>query len=270
EGEPLAPLDAAAAGDFEKAAAGQGRPGPAGDHRPCWTDCWQRAHEGGRPWGGEGAKEGGPAGNRRAVLCGEPAAVTGRRDCHGEDRAGRRLRPVWHGGGLLLMILLVVVVLLVIALVVAYTLLEKRSGYGAYYGLAKFTGSRLDIGPVDWAKLTRHATPNDALICPAGRCPNAKSDGQPKTYPVPPAELLARLRKTALAEPNTRELSGAPDNGARFLQHTRLMRFPDTVDVEIFPIGRGHKLRVYSRSLIGRKDFGVNRARVERWLAALD
>jgi uncharacterized protein (DUF1499 family) len=28
-------------------------------------------------------------------------------------------------------------------------------------------------------------------------------------------------------------------------------------------------LAIYSRSLIGHGDFGVNRARIERWLAAL-
>ena len=166
--------------------------------------------------------------------------------------------------------LAIIVALLVIIAAVAYSLVEKRPGYGAYYGLAKLTGSRLDIGPVDWARLTRHATPNDALVCPAGHCPNATSDSESKVYAVPPAELLARVRKIALAEPDTRELSGAPDNAARFLQHTRLMRFPDTIDVQAFPAGENRStLAVYSRSLLGRRDFGVNRARIARWLAAL-
>ena len=167
--------------------------------------------------------------------------------------------------------LLVVLVLLVIILGVVYTVLEKHPGYGAYYGLAKLTGARLDIAPVDWAKLMRHATPNDALVCPMGHCPNAKADNEPKVYAIPPAELLARLRKIALAEPDTRELPGAPSNGTRFLQHTRLMRFPDTIDVQVLPAGEnGSTFAIYSRSLIGRKDFGVNRARIKRWLAALD
>jgi len=170
-----------------------------------------------------------------------------------------------------MMTLFVIVVLLVIVVAAAFVLLEKRPGYGPYYGLAKLTGSRLDIGPVDWAKLTRHATPNDALVCPAGRCPNAKSDWESKTYSRPPTELLARLKTIALAEPDTRELPGAPNNGARFLQHTRVMHFPDTIDVEVFPAGDDQSmLAIYSRSLIGRKDFGVNRARITRWLAALD
>ena len=170
------------------------------------------------------------------------------------------------------MVTLTIIVLLLVAGAIGYLLLEKRPGYGAYYGLAKLTGSRLDIGPVDWATLRRHPTPNDTLVCPAGRCPNAKADREPKTYPVPPDELLTRLKRIALSEPGTSELPGAAnDRAARFLQHTRLMRFPDTIDAEVFPVGDNQStLAIYSRSLLGRKDFGVNRARVKRWLAALE
>ena len=165
----------------------------------------------------------------------------------------------------------VIVALLLVAGVVAYLLLEKRPGYGAWYGLAKLTGAPLDIGPVTWATLTRHRTPNDALVCPAGHCPNAQADREPKTYSMPPDELLARLRHIAQSDPDTRELPSASHRAARFLQLTRLMRFPDTIDAEVLPVGDNQStLAVYSRSLIGRKDFGVNRARVERWLAALD
>jgi uncharacterized protein (DUF1499 family) len=167
---------------------------------------------------------------------------------------------------------LVITALLAIAAAAAYGLIEKHPVYGVYYGLAKRTGSRLDIGPADWATLTRHGTPNDALVCPAGHCPNAKADEEPKVYPVPLSELLARVKQIALAEPDTRELPCEPhcDRAARFVQYTRLMRYPDTIDVEALPAGEGRStLAVYSRSLVGRKDFGVNRARLQRWLAAL-
>ena len=167
---------------------------------------------------------------------------------------------------------LAVIALLIVALAVAYALLEKHPVYGVYYGLAKRTGSRLDIGAVDWTTLTRHGTANDALVCPAGHCPNAKADEEPKVYPVPPSELLARLKQVALAEPDTRELPSEPhrDRTARFVQYTRLMRYPDTIDAEALPAGEGRStLALYSRSLVGRKDFGVNRARLRRWLTAL-
>ncbi len=165
-----------------------------------------------------------------------------------------------------------VVALLLAAGAIGYALLEKRPGYGAYYGLAKLTGSRLDIGSVDWAALTRHATPNDALVCPAAYCHNAKPDWEPKIYRMAPDELLARLKVVALAEPGTSELFDASDreSAARFLQRTRLMRFPDTIDMEVLRADAGSTLAIYSRSLLGRKDFGVNNARVARWLKALE
>jgi uncharacterized protein (DUF1499 family) len=166
---------------------------------------------------------------------------------------------------------LIVIGLLIIAAAIAYALLEKHPVYGVYYGIAKRAGSRLDIGPVDWATLTRHPT-NDALICPASHCPNAIADQQAKVYPLAPADLLARVKRVALAEPDTKELPGAPDRerGARFVQYTRLMRYPDTIDVDIIPAGEGRAtLALYSRSLVGRKDFGVNHARLTRWLAAV-
>jgi uncharacterized protein (DUF1499 family) len=167
---------------------------------------------------------------------------------------------------------LVIAVLLLAAGVVGYLLLEKRPGYGAYYGLAKLMGARLDIGPVDWTTLTRHATPNDALVCEVTLCPGAKPDWEPKRYAMSPGALLARLRHIALAEPDTVALSCEPDcdRAARFIQYTRLMRFPDTIDIEVFAADHKSTLAIYSRSLLGRRDFGVNRARVARWLTKLD
>jgi uncharacterized protein (DUF1499 family) len=166
--------------------------------------------------------------------------------------------------------LAVILVLLVGA--AGWLLLERRPGYGAWYGVARLTGSRLDIGRVDWATLTRHPTPNDALICPPGVCPQAKSDADARVYDVAPAALLARIKRAALAEPLTRELTCDPDCDriARILQLTRLMRYPDTVDIEVFPAGGGATLAIYSRSLVGHGDLGVNGKRIERWLAAAE
>jgi uncharacterized protein (DUF1499 family) len=166
---------------------------------------------------------------------------------------------------------LIVIAVVVAALAIAYLLLEKRPGYGVYYGIGKLTGSRLDIGPVNWTTLTRHKTPNDALVCPAGLCPKAKPDREPKTYGLSPDGLLARLKAVALAEPGTVEMPGTRnERRAHFIQYTRLMRYPDTIDVEVISAGENQStLAIYSRSLVGRKDFGVNRARIARWLEKL-
>ncbi len=169
--------------------------------------------------------------------------------------------------------ILIAVALLILAMAVAYLLLEKRPGYGAYYGLGKLSGARLDIGPVEWKSLTLRPSRNDALVAPPAFCPNAKPDIEPKHYAMPAAELLARLKTRAGAEPNVVEQPCEPncDRIARFIQYSRLMRYPDTIDVEVLPAGESlSTLAIYSRSLVGRKDFGVNHARVKRWLAKLD
>jgi len=167
--------------------------------------------------------------------------------------------------------LAIIVALLLVLCAIGYLLIEKRPGYGVYYGLAKLMGARLDIEPTDWARLKRRRTPNDALVCTPALCPNAAADEEPKIYSMTPAELLARMKTIALAEPNVTELACEPncDRTARCIQYSRGLRFPDTIDVEVFSAGAGSTLAIYSRSLVGRKDFGVNRARVRRCLTKL-
>lgn len=160
------------------------------------------------------------------------------------------------------------------ALIFAASRLETRPGFGVWYGIAKLTGARLDIGPTDFATLIRRASPNDALVCPPERCPHAKPDAVAPVYAMPPAQLLARLRRVALAEPGVEELPRGADSGGgalRLVQRSRLFRYPDTIDIEVFPAGAGGStLAIYSRSLVGYGDMGVNRARVTRWLAQID
>ncbi len=128
-----------------------------------------------------------------------------------------------------------------------------------------------DLGPVEFASLTRRSSPNDALACPADLCPKAKADLAPPTFDVPAERLRAIVAEVALAEPNT-ALVSTEDGGEqdRYVARTRLMRFPDTVDVRVIPQGEGRStLALYSRSQIGYSDLGANRERIERWLAAI-
>ena len=58
------------------------------------------------------------------------------------------------------------------------------------------------------------------------------------------------------------------------VQRTALLRFPDYIDVAIQPApggnGDGSTIAIYSRSRFGYSDLGVNRKRVEDWMAALE
>ena len=52
----------------------------------------------------------------------------------------------------------------------------------------------------------------------------------------------------------------------RYLQRSRLMSFPDTIDVRFIAIDNDRStLAIYSRSQIGRSDFGVNLERIRLW-----
>jgi uncharacterized protein (DUF1499 family) len=126
-----------------------------------------------------------------------------------------------------------------------------------------------DLGSVDFATLVRRNNPNDALICPRDVCGQARPDAEPPVFPVPGVRLRSLVSEAALAEPGTSLLDRGPQQD-RYLVRTRLMRFPDTVVVQVFDRGReASTLALYSRSQIGRSDFGVNRRRIERWVARI-
>jgi uncharacterized protein (DUF1499 family) len=55
-----------------------------------------------------------------------------------------------------------------------------------------------------------------------------------------------------------------------FVQRSPLLRFPDTITVRFIPLSpTTSTLAMYSRSHYGYSDFGVNRRRIETWLASL-
>jgi uncharacterized protein (DUF1499 family) len=75
-----------------------------------------------------------------------------------------------------------------------------------------------------------------------------------------PAAALAKLKATLAARPDVRIITDRPDYlHAEF--ETRWLRFVD--DVEFWVDPAANQIQVRSASRIGRKDFGVNRARIE-------
>lgn len=125
-----------------------------------------------------------------------------------------------------------------------------------------------DLGPVDFTRLVRRTSPNDALACPAGLCGEARVDIVTPVYALPHHELAERLRALVLADPNARRMAEAGGGrGDRYVVRTPLMRYPDTVDVLVLPAEGGRStVALYSRSQIGHGDLGANLARIRRWL----
>ena len=162
--------------------------------------------------------------------------------------------------------LLTVVLALLVALVVAvgaFAAIGPESVWERVAGPA-------DQGPADFASLRRRSVPNDALACSPGLCQALMVDVPLPTYREPPEALLQRLDAVVGADPNvTRVDDGQKPTYRRYVARTPVLRFPDTVDAEAVEGEAGTGLRLYSRSLLGRGDFGTNKARLKSWTAGL-
>lgn len=123
----------------------------------------------------------------------------------------------------------------------------------------------------DFATLRLADTPNQYLILPARFEARATPHAVSPVFDVP----VGRLERTALEiireQPRTVAVASEPARRSyAFVQRTLLLRFPDTVTVRFVELDdRTSALAIYSRSKIGRSDFGANRKRVEDWLAAI-
>jgi uncharacterized protein (DUF1499 family) len=125
----------------------------------------------------------------------------------------------------------------------------------------------------DLRRIELPRTPNAFLVAPEGYCLTAKPHMIAPEFPVPMAALWRTLLAWVAAEP--RVTVHDQDKAAGYLaftQRSRLFRFPDRVYVEAFDVGvQGRStVAIYSHSVYGRSDLGVNKARVLRVLAALE
>lgn len=127
-----------------------------------------------------------------------------------------------------------------------------------------------DLGPVSFEQLERRPTPNDSLACPPDFC-KARADVTTRLYRVAAhdlrlefAKVIASEARVSVAEANEAALTD------RYIQRSEHLGFPDTIVVRFLDRADGRStIALYSRSQLGKGDFGVNRARIERWLGKL-
>ncbi|MCC6717235.1 MAG: DUF1499 domain-containing protein [Acetobacteraceae bacterium] len=118
---------------------------------------------------------------------------------------------------------------------------------------------------IDMTRLVRPATPNTALAAPEGFAP--VPDIITPRYAADPDRLFAAIQAVALAQPRVFVHGTFPQlRQAHFVARSALLNFPDLIAVQVTPESG---LVLWSRSVHGRSDFGVNRARLAAWLAAL-
>jgi uncharacterized protein (DUF1499 family) len=83
---------------------------------------------------------------------------------------------------------------------------------------------------------------------------------------APAAEVIEEVEGIARATPRTRLLAGSVAEGMMTFQtRSRLWGFPDQTTAAV----EGDLLVIYGRLRFGSNDTGVNKARIESWLAAL-
>jgi uncharacterized protein (DUF1499 family) len=161
----------------------------------------------------------------------------------------------WSGIG-------VVVALVLLAIVGAFVIVGPERFWNLF--------GPPDLGAISFEMLQRRTTPNDALACPTELC-SAKSDIVPPLFSVSAGDLQVAFSKVIASEERvTKVEANGRDRTERYIQRSRVMRFPDTIAVRFLeqPEGRS-TIALYSRSQLGRGDFGVNRARIARWLEKL-
>jgi uncharacterized protein (DUF1499 family) len=123
--------------------------------------------------------------------------------------------------------------------------------------------------PVDFATLVLPSSPNTCLLTPTTAPGVGHLHHDP--FPVPVAAAFAAIRAIAAEQPRTFSLADYPERRqAQWVVRSRLMNYPDIVVAEVAPAGDGAGLWLYSRSLLGHSDFGVNRERVIAWLGAFE
>jgi uncharacterized protein (DUF1499 family) len=128
-------------------------------------------------------------------------------------------------------------------------------GAGAYVRFAPLDPAVWHVDPT----VARPApSRNSALVSPA------------LVFPMTAAELAGRLVEIGLAEPRTRVLAGDAGQGfVTLVQRSGAMGYPDVITIRTLDAEGGASLTIWSRSRFGRYDWGVNRARVERWMKGL-
>ena len=123
--------------------------------------------------------------------------------------------------------------------------------------------------PMDMTRIERPATPNTFLAGPAGMTP--RPDVETDEQALPASALYDNLRVLFSGQPRTYIAAEFRDRlQIHFVVRSALLNYPDLVTVQVnMPAPDRSMLIIWSRSVYGRSDFGVNRTRTLAWLAAL-
>jgi uncharacterized protein (DUF1499 family) len=122
---------------------------------------------------------------------------------------------------------------------------------------------------MDMTAIQRPGTPNTFLAGPEGMKP--EPDLVTREHSLPATEMYENARMLFERQPRTYVAAEFPQQlQVHYVVRSALLNFPDLVTVQTNAAGpAGSTVTIWSRSVYGRGDLGVNRKRTEAWIAAL-
>lgn len=122
------------------------------------------------------------------------------------------------------------------------------------------------IWHVDPVTAERTGNPNDYIVSPGQLRDDA--DRVAKVHEGDPKKLLFQF--DSIAGPSSQKLAGSLDDlHITYVHRTPLMGYPDYISVKAVESEGGSALVIFSRSRFGKSDFGVNKSRIDNWLAQM-
>ena len=127
-----------------------------------------------------------------------------------------------------------------------------------------------DVESVDFAELRLTDKPNQFLMCPPGIC-GANPHADSPVLDVSVKKLREHWQEVVAVQPRV-ELLAKDEEGQQFdyVQRSVRFRFPDLITVRFISVSFSKSTpAIYSRSVYGKSDFGVNSERIDAWLKTL-
>jgi uncharacterized protein (DUF1499 family) len=113
-------------------------------------------------------------------------------------------------------------------------------------------------------------SPKFFVICLPKACPATSRHLESPLFPVGAGQLFARLEEVVADYGGKIKVRDGSNFELSVVARTPVMHFPDWVYLKAVPAGENHSyLAAYGVSVYGAGDFGTNRKRLEKWLAAL-
>ncbi|MBL4739748.1 MAG: DUF1499 domain-containing protein [Sneathiella sp.] len=127
-----------------------------------------------------------------------------------------------------------------------------------------------EISETNFETLELSSSPNQYLICPKNYCVAPINEEAPQ-FSISALELAQRWKKIIAHQPRISHVKVSKDGQQMdIVQRTEFIRYPDIITVRFISIdAAASTLAIYSRSVYGKSDFGVNKTRIDAWFSEL-